>query len=66
MARPRTSMAGPLKTEDRAISWQEYDLMERPVGEAVQGPEIGMTIMPYEIRTFLLKIRDDINIVVFM
>ncbi|WP_256762065.1 alpha-mannosidase [Cohnella sp. WQ 127256] len=38
------------------VSWQECDLMERPVGEAKTNPVIEFTIMPYEIKTFLVEI----------
>lgn len=37
-----------------AVSFQECDLLERPLGEAVEGSELQLTVKPYEIRTFLV------------
>ncbi|WP_077328615.1 alpha-mannosidase [Virgibacillus siamensis] len=38
------------------LSWQECDLMERPVGDLTDGPAIQFDISPYEIRTFLVNV----------
>lgn len=45
-------------TSDLAIgSWQELDLMERPVGERSENPAVSFFIKPYEIKTFLLDLK---------
>ncbi|MBB6672453.1 alpha-mannosidase [Cohnella nanjingensis] len=44
-------------TSDLAIaSWQECDLMERPIGEPRTG-DVAFDLAPYEIKTFLLELR---------
>ncbi|RAU91692.1 alpha-mannosidase [Paenibacillus sp. YN15] len=40
------------------LSYQECDLLERPLGEPVEGAELPLTVKPYEIRTFLVRFRD--------
>ncbi|MCL6452581.1 MAG: alpha-mannosidase [Alicyclobacillus sp.] len=44
-------------------SWQEADLMERPLAAATGGPDISFHLGPYEIKTFLVDFapapRDD-------
>ncbi|MDF2922647.1 MAG: alpha-mannosidase [Paenibacillaceae bacterium] len=40
-----------------AVSWQECDLLERPVSEAVEGAETVLRIKPYEIKTFLVRFK---------
>lgn len=39
------------------VEWQECDLMEVPVGEARYEPAISTTVSPYEIKTFLVKLK---------
>jgi len=36
-------------------SWQECDLMERPISDEVNNGEIDFYIKPYEIKTFLVR-----------
>lgn len=38
------------------ISWQECDLLERPIGHKTQEPVITTLIKPYEIKTFLIEL----------
>jgi alpha-mannosidase len=40
------------------LSYQECDLLERPLGEPVEGPELLLSVKPYEIRTFLVRLRE--------
>lgn len=40
------------------LSYQECDLLERPLGEPMEGPELLLSVKPYEIRTFLVRLRD--------
>ncbi|MNC17161.1 alpha-mannosidase [compost metagenome] len=40
------------------LSYQECDLLERPIGEPVEGAELRLTVKPYEIRTFLVRFGD--------
>ncbi|WP_411349155.1 alpha-mannosidase [Paenibacillus sp. WLX2291] len=39
-------------------SWQECNLMEQPAGDSQQG-ELHITITPYELRTFLISLREE-------
>ncbi|BBH23771.1 alpha-mannosidase [Paenibacillus baekrokdamisoli] len=39
------------------VSWQECDLMERPIGELQVSAAVEFTLLPYEIKTFILEIR---------
>lgn len=47
---------GPLTMETgfNVTTWQETDLMERPIGDEMTGP-ISYEILPYEIKTWLIK-----------
>lgn len=51
---------GPMRLSSDwgVLSYQECDLLERPLGEAVEGPELLLSVKPYEIRTFLVRFRD--------
>lgn len=40
------------------LSWQECDLLERPLAEPVQGQRLTFGIKPYEIKTFLIRFGD--------
>ncbi|MDF2937754.1 MAG: alpha-mannosidase [Paenibacillaceae bacterium] len=40
------------------LSYQECDLLERPLAGPVEGAELVLTVKPYEIRTFLVRFRD--------
>ncbi|WP_409292700.1 alpha-mannosidase [Peribacillus sp. SCS-37] len=43
---------------DRKIeSWQEYDLMERPITEVQESKGFAFDIKPYEIKTFMVKLK---------
>ncbi|MDF2923775.1 MAG: alpha-mannosidase [Paenibacillaceae bacterium] len=42
-------------------SWQECDLLERPVDEAVQSSGITLQVNPYEIKTLLVKTIEPAN-----
>lgn len=44
-----------LTSDYPVYSWQVCDMMERPLLEAVDGPEIRHRFKPYEINTFLVK-----------
>lgn len=44
-----------LTSDYPVYSWQVCDLMERPLMETVDGPEIRHMFKPYEINTFLVK-----------
>ena len=45
-------------SSDLAIqSWQECDLMERPVGEMHKESHLSFQVTPYEIKTFLIEIE---------
>jgi len=46
-----------LSSDLNVVSWQECDLMERPIGEPQAGKDCEFQLMPYEIKTFLLEIR---------
>ncbi|MEK8127007.1 alpha-mannosidase [Paenibacillus filicis] len=46
-----------LTSDFRLLSWQETDLLERPVSEEQQGAEVSFDIKPYEIKTFLLDLQ---------
>ncbi|MBW4081910.1 alpha-mannosidase [Paenibacillus sp. S150] len=37
------------------LSWQECDLMERPIGEASPGQAVTYEMKPYEISTFIVR-----------
>lgn len=39
-------------------SWQECDLLERPVGVQRSGPVLSFEIRPYEIKTFLIRFAE--------
>ncbi|MFK7692154.1 alpha-mannosidase [Paenibacillus sp. HJGM_3] len=39
-------------------SWQECDLLERPIGEKCTQPVLRFPIAPYEIKTFLIEIGE--------
>ncbi|WP_248927645.1 alpha-mannosidase [Paenibacillus hamazuiensis] len=39
----------------KIASWQETDLLERPVAEPVQEAELRFAIKPYEIKTFMIE-----------
>ncbi|XEC96072.1 alpha-mannosidase [Paenibacillus tarimensis] len=39
------------------VSWAECDLMERPLTDMNADPEIELTIMPYEIKTFMIRLK---------
>jgi alpha-mannosidase len=44
-------------TSDYVVkTWQECDLMERPLGEVIQGDTVELFIKPYEIRTFKITL----------
>ncbi|WP_407267946.1 alpha-mannosidase [Radiobacillus sp. PE A8.2] len=38
-------------------SWQETDLMERPISDVFKGESIDFKIKPYEIKTFLIEME---------
>lgn len=43
-------------SSDYAVeSWQESDLMERPIGETERAKECSLTLLPYEIKTVLVR-----------
>ncbi|OXM84223.1 alpha-mannosidase [Paenibacillus rigui] len=45
-------------SSDYAVnSWQECDLMERPIGEPVPGEKLSVLLKPYEIKTFLVEMK---------
>jgi len=46
-----------LSSDFAIASWQECDLMERPIGEAQSGAGLTFELLPYEIKTFLLEVR---------
>lgn len=48
-----------ITSDYRLVSWQECDLMERPLGERQQGSSIDFSIKPYEIKTFLVELKRD-------
>ncbi|MFD0674059.1 alpha-mannosidase [Cohnella sp. GCM10027633] len=43
-----------LLSDFAVASWQECDLMERPIGETVTGLPIELNVSPYEIKTVLV------------
>jgi alpha-mannosidase len=45
-----------LESDFHIQSWQECVLMERPCGEISKEPVIAVDLMPYEIKTFLIKV----------
>lgn len=45
-----------LKSTMKIISWQECDLLERPLEEPNYGEELHFEIKPYEIKTFIIVI----------
>lgn len=45
-----------LTSDLNIVSWQECDLMERPTGEPKSGDCVTFDLLPYEIKTILLKI----------
>ncbi|MBC6309936.1 hypothetical protein HCJ66_10320 [Listeria sp. FSL L7-1582] len=40
----------------QVTSWQECDLMERPIADKKTGPR-EFPILPYELKTFKLKLK---------
>ncbi|RIU90536.1 alpha-mannosidase [Oceanobacillus picturae] len=44
-----------LSSDLNIVSWQECDLMEKPIGEVVKDPSINVQVTPYEIKTFLVE-----------
>ncbi|PTM57867.1 alpha-mannosidase [Desmospora activa] len=48
-----------ITSDYRLVSWQECDLMERPIGERQQGTAIDFSVKPYEIKTFLIELKRD-------
>ncbi|MFD0960132.1 alpha-mannosidase [Paenibacillus chungangensis] len=47
-----------LVSELPVASWQECDLMERPLGESVEGMRLSFHLKPYEIKTFLMHLKE--------
>ncbi|WP_168123342.1 alpha-mannosidase [Paenibacillus sp. HB172176] len=46
-----------LSSDFRLMSWQECDLMERPIGKREEdAQELAFELAPYEIKTFLLEL----------
>ncbi|MNI30003.1 alpha-mannosidase [compost metagenome] len=45
-----------LTSDYPVASWQECDLMERPIGVEVSGDSLEIAIKPYEIRTFKMTL----------
>jgi alpha-mannosidase len=45
-----------LRSTMKIISWQECDLLERPLEEPNYGEELHFEIKPYEIKTFIIVI----------
>ncbi|MNW11691.1 hypothetical protein D3C71_2092020 [compost metagenome] len=39
------------------ISWQETDMMERPLGESSSAAELELSMSPYEIKTIRLQLK---------
>jgi len=46
-----------LTSDLNVVSWQECDLMERPIGEPQAADRVEFNLLPYELRTFKLDIR---------
>ncbi|WP_239619130.1 alpha-mannosidase [Cohnella mopanensis] len=46
-----------LSSDYRILSWQETDLMERPLGEVRSDGTIVFDCSPYEIKTFLIRME---------
>lgn len=46
-----------LSSEYHIRSWQESDLMERPIGELSSDPVLRLHLKPYEIKTFLIDME---------
>ncbi|MBE1441408.1 alpha-mannosidase [Paenibacillus sp. OAS669] len=46
-----------LSSDYNVQSWQECDLMERPIGDPVQAAIHKLPLKPYEIKTFLVDMR---------
>ncbi|WP_136606965.1 alpha-mannosidase [Paenibacillus dokdonensis] len=46
-----------LSSDLNIVSWQECDLMERPIGELQAGDQVEFELAPYEIKTFLIDMR---------
>ncbi len=46
-----------LTSDLNVVSWQECDLMERPIGEPQAAERVEFNLLPYELRTFKLDIR---------
>ncbi|MCR8633268.1 alpha-mannosidase [Paenibacillus radicis (ex Xue et al. 2023)] len=45
-----------LSSDYQILSWQESDLMERPIGEVSSDAVIRLAVKPYEIKTLLIEI----------
>ncbi len=48
-----------IASDARIESWQECDLLERPIGDVQDKASIRVSIKPYEIRTFIVRFRDE-------
>lgn len=56
-----TGRRGPvhIQSDFSILSWQECDLMERPVEDESKQKDLQFNINPYEIKTFLIKLTKD-------